>query len=147
MELDFQKLLVEETPDALIATSPDGKVLHWNPGAEATFGYSKEEAISAPLDILIPEGLRELHRAHVERFATGQLVARRMGERGVTILGLRKNGQEFPAEAAISRLDVGGKRILTVALRDITEQKTMEGSLRASEERFRTLFELAPDAI
>ncbi len=54
-----------------------------------------------------------------------------MGERGTTIVGVRKNGEEFPADAAISKLDVGGTRILTVALRDVTEQKRRE-----SEQRF-----------
>jgi signal transduction histidine kinase len=53
-----------------------------------------------------------------------------MGERGTVILGLRKNGEEFPADAAISKLDVGGRTICTVALRDITEQKKIENGRR-----------------
>ena len=80
--------------------------------------------------MLIPDRFRELHRLHLERFAAGDEAARRMGERGGEILGIRKNGEEFPADAAISKLDVAGKRILTVALRDITEQKRVEDGHR-----------------
>jgi signal transduction histidine kinase len=54
-----------------------------------------------------------------------------MGQRESRIFGLRKNGEEFPADAAISKLEVGGKHIMTVALRDITDQKRIE-----NEERF-----------
>jgi signal transduction histidine kinase len=53
-----------------------------------------------------------------------------MGEPGATIIGLRRNGEEFTADAAISRLEVGGEVVLTVALRDITEQKRAEGEQR-----------------
>jgi len=53
-----------------------------------------------------------------------------MGQRETAIFGLRKNGEEFPADAAISKLDVGGKCIMTVALRDITDQKRIENEQR-----------------
>src|SRR5437773_9059443 len=61
MKMDYQKLLVEETPDALIATSADGKVLHWNRGAETTFGFASAEAVGRSLNQLIvpPDRLEE----------------------------------------------------------------------------------------
>ena len=74
----------------------------------------------------MPERFRDTHRQHVERFASGPVSARPVGTRLTPIVGRRKNGEEFPAEAAISKLQVGDKTILTVALRDITERKRFE---------------------
>lgn len=116
--------------DALISVDENQRITMFNEGAEKIFGYSRAEALGAPLDLLIPEQVRARHRQHVDKFAAGETVARRMGERGLVITGVRKNGEQFPADAAISRLDVGGKRILTVALRDITEQRRLENELR-----------------
>lgn len=80
---------------------------------------------------LIPERLRAVHRQHVAAFAEGQDVSRRMAERGgAPIVGLRKGGEEFPADAAISKLEVGGEPILTVVLRDVTEETRIEQEQR-----------------
>jgi PAS domain S-box-containing protein len=116
--------------DAIISIDEEQRITLLSDGAEKIFGYAKTEVIGQPLDMLIPDRFREVHRLHLERFAAGDEVARRMGERGAEILGIRKNGQEFPADAAISKLDVGGRTILTVTLRDITEQKRVEDEHR-----------------
>ncbi len=122
--------IVSISADAIISIDEHQRITVFNDGAEKIFGFSKEEAVGAPLDILIPERFRGIHRQHVERFAAGREVARRMGERGADIVGLRKSGEEFPADAAISKLEVGGKRVLTVALRDITQQRRTENEQR-----------------
>jgi PAS domain S-box-containing protein len=118
--------IVSISADAIISVDESQRITMFNDGAEKIFGYSKAEAVGAPLDILIPERLRAVHRQHVEEFADGQEIARRMGERSGGIWGLRKNGEEFPADAAISKLQVGGTTVLTVALRDVTEQERRE---------------------
>lgn len=116
--------------DAIISIDEDQRITLFNEGAERIFGYSRAEALGAPLDLLIPERLRALHRQHVAGFAAGRTVARMMGEPGSMIVGLRKGGEEFPADASISKLDVAGKTVLTVALRDITDQKRTENEQR-----------------
>jgi PAS domain S-box-containing protein len=119
--------IISISADAIISIDDEQRITLFNNGAEQIFGYSRSEAIGAPLDILIPDRFRSAHRQHVERFAGGgSEIARRMGERLTTIAGLRKNGEEFAAEAAISKLRVGEKTLLTVALRDITERKRFE---------------------
>src|SRR6267154_5419081 len=73
MKMDYQKLLVEETPDALIVTSADGKVLHWNRGAETTFGYASAEAVGCSLSELIvpPDRLEEEQAIQRQALETG----------------------------------------------------------------------------
>lgn len=118
--------IVSISADAIISIDEEQRITQFNEGAETIFGYSKAEAIGMPLGTLIPERYRDLHRQHVDQFAAAAPTARHMGERNAVILGRRKSGQEFPADAAISKLDIGGTRILTVALRDVTEQKRIE---------------------
>jgi PAS domain S-box-containing protein len=122
--------IVSVSADAIISIDENQRITLFNEGAEKIFGYSKAEAIGAPLDILLPERFRAVHRGHVSGFMEGQESARKMGARGIAIIGQRKNGEEFHADAAISKLDVGGKRIMTVVLRDITEQKRIENEQR-----------------
>ncbi|MGZ3713315.1 MAG: PAS domain S-box protein, partial [Bdellovibrionota bacterium] len=123
--------IVSVSADAIISIDENQRITMFNKGAEKIFGYTQAEAIGESLDILIPEGFRAIHHQLVEQFANGEEIARRMGERKASISGRRKNGEEFPADAAISKISVGGARILTVALRDITAQKKAE-----SEQRF-----------
>src|ERR1051326_8277907 len=55
VSLDFEQLLREQTPDAVVATGPDGRVLYWNKGAEFLFGYTPEEALGRTLEeIIVP---------------------------------------------------------------------------------------------
>jgi PAS domain S-box-containing protein len=118
--------IVAISADAIISIDDQQRITLFNEGAEKIFGYTKDAALGAPLDMLIPERLRAVHRVNVERFMAGATTARRMGERTMGTFGLRKNGVEFPVDGTISKLEVDGVRILTVALRDVTEQKRLE---------------------
>ncbi|MBC7896310.1 MAG: PAS domain S-box protein [Cytophagaceae bacterium] len=107
--------------DAIISIDDGQRVTHFNNGAAALFGYAPEEIVGQKLERLIPGRFRPAHEGHIDAFAHGNNVARRMGERR-SIFGLRRDGREFPAEASISKLDVEGTRHFTVVLRDITER-------------------------
>jgi PAS domain S-box-containing protein len=133
--------IVSISADAIVSIDENLRIIIFNEGAEKTFGYSKAEAIGASLDLLIPEQFRDVHRRHIASFATGQATAREMGVRRSPISGRRKNGNVFPAEAAISRIEVGGKVLFTVSLRDVTEKKRIEDALRASVAEERLLAE------
>jgi PAS domain S-box-containing protein len=136
--------IIAISADAIISIDDEQRITMFNHGAERIFGYSQAEVIGTPLDTLIPVRFRSDHRQHVERFAAGDVIARRVGGRLTTIAGLRKNGEEFPAEAAISKLQVGEKTLLTVALRDITKRKRIEEELKAVNASLDAIVENVP---
>ncbi len=122
--------ILEIAADAIISVDQSQRIVHFNRGAEEIFGYRAEEAIGRHLAMLLPPRARSVHDAHMQRFSSGPEIARRMGERR-EIFGLRKNGEEFPAEASISKLETPSGALFTVVLRDVTERKRAE-----EDERF-----------
>ena len=121
--------IVEISADAIISVDQSQTIIYFNEGAERIFGYRADEILGRPLELLLPERYRAAHPQHMREFAAGQERARRMGHRR-PISGLRKGGEEFPAEASISRFQVGDALIFSVVLRDITERKRAEDHQR-----------------
>ena len=115
--------------DAIICIDETQRITFFNEGAEQIFGYGRDEAIGQPIEMLIPARHRPSHREHVKRFGQSPVKARRMGERSA-ISGVRKNGEEFPAEAAISHLGAGNNHVYSVVLRDITLRRRAEENQR-----------------
>lgn len=121
--------IVEVASDAIIAVDEEQRIVIFNQGAGTIFGYRPEEILGKPLDLLLPRRSRAAHRAHIQRFGDSPIVSRQMGQRSV-IAGLRKGGEEFPAEASILKLDVDGRRLFTVVLRDISDRVRREAGQR-----------------
>ncbi len=117
--------IINIASDAIITTSEDLAIVNYNRGAEEIFGYTAEEILGQHINTLIPERFRPGHDEHVRNFARSGVPARRMGERR-QIWGLRKGGEEFPAEASISQLRQDGRRLFTVVLRDISDRRRRE---------------------
>jgi PAS domain S-box-containing protein len=131
-ETKFQGILALAA-DAIITMDESQQIIHFNYGAEQLFGYTAHEMMGKTLETLLPHRFRAAHRGHVATFDHAHVVARRMGERQ-DIFALRKNGDEFPAEASISKLGTAGQRLFTVILRDISRQKALEEQLRRQNE-------------
>lgn len=123
-ESRFSRIL-DIAADAIVSVDDDQIITLFNQGAEKMFGYRASEAIGQPLDVLIPPDVMDVHRHHIREFAQSPVVARRMGERA-EVRGRRKNGEIFPAEASISKFEVGGRRVYTAVMRDITERRVAE---------------------
>jgi PAS domain S-box-containing protein len=117
--------ILEIAHDAIIAINSAQQIILFNQGAETVFGYAAAEVLHQPLDCLMPVRFIQAHRQHVATFNQAGHPAQPMGKRR-EIFGRRKNGQEFPAEASISRLDLGDEKILTVILRDVSDRDQME---------------------
>ena len=118
--------IIAMSSDAIIAVDADQRITLFNRGAEAIFGYTPQEVLGLPLDVLLPAASREAHREHVRRFAQSAPAA---GER-LAIKAVRKNSEEFQAEAAIAKIDVAGAALLTIALRDMTERHALDNEQR-----------------
>lgn len=138
--------IISSAMDAIITVNAEQRVVLFNAAAEQMFGCTASEAVGQSLDRFIPERFRAAHREHIPAFARTHVTRRRMGELGA-IFGVRADGEEFPIEASISQVEAGGQRLYTVILRDISARKRAEEELRRSEERYRRLFETAPDII
>ena len=139
---DFHKLLVDGTPDALVAAAPDGKVLYWNRGAENTFGFSSDEAVGRSLyELIVPADQLDQEKA-VQQDALESDVAtyeciRRKKDRSLIYLNISirairdKNGR---VECFISNK------------KDVTHLKVQRDA-KLLEARYRDLLESTPDAI
>jgi PAS domain S-box-containing protein len=123
--------ILDLADDAIISLNQNQRIILFNHGAERIFGYSSSEVKGQPLDILLPSRLIQVHRTHIRNFDQSAVSARRMGERG-EILGRRKDGSEFPAEASISKVEVDGQKMFTVILRDVTQRVAAQEQMRAS---------------
>lgn len=142
MPVDYSKLLVEETPDALIAITPEGAVRYWNPGAESTFGYTREDAEGRSIyDLIIPPN----------RIEAEQNILRQALDADVpTYEAYRLCKDHSPLYINISLRAVrdadGGLQYLLLNQKDITHLKARRDA-RWLEARYSDLLESTPDAI
>jgi PAS domain S-box-containing protein len=137
--------IIELSSDAIIVIDEHGEVLVWNARAEELFGYSRENMIGSPMDQIIPGRHKSGHdKAFAQATKNHKLKAP-----GATheLTATNKHGQEIPVELSLAHWKLGGKSYFSASIRDITERKQAEQAIRDSEERIRSIVEIAPDAI
>ncbi len=128
------RTIVEIAPDAVITIDSQQTITMFNPKAEEIFGYSAEEVLGQPLTFLMPDKSRSLHPSEVAKFQQESTSARNMDARR-EIMGQRKDGTIFPAEAGISKMVIDDEVYFTTFFRDITERKELEAQiLKKTEE-------------
>ena len=132
--------VAESATDAIVAADQEGVMISWNRGAERIFGYTEPEVVGKPLAILMPERFRAMHDAGIKRVVDGGVAASKLIGGTVEVVGLRKDGREFPLELSLATWDTPNGRFFSGIIRDISERKKAEDKIRA-------LLETAPDPI
>jgi len=130
--------IMDSALDCIVTIDHEACIIEFNPAAERTFGYRRDEVVGKPLaDVMIPPSLREQHRRGFAHYlATGE--ARVLGRR-IELTAMRADGSEFPVELAITRISLEGPPSFTGFLRDITERKQAEVDLHSSRKQLRAL--------
>lgn len=142
----LRNAVIDAALDCIIMMDQAGLIVEFNPAAEQVFGYAREEAVGAQLaDLIIPANLRDAHHNGLKHYlSTGEHAV--LNQR-IEVPATNKAGDELLVELAISPVEFGGTKFFSAYLRDITQARAAQDELRASEERFQSLFELSPDAI
>jgi PAS domain S-box-containing protein len=130
--------ILDSAMDAIVTVDERQKIVIFNAAAEQMFGCPQEQAIGAPLAWFIPDRFRAAHVGHIEAFGSAGVTTRRMAGSRV-VMGLRRNGEEFPIDASISQLSDGGSKFYTVILRDVSERVRALESLAQSKDELREL--------
>ena len=136
-EAEFRSVM-ESAIDAIISADAEGKIRSWNSAATALFGFTEDEVISRPIEVIIPERYHEPHQVGIKRVSSG-------GEThviGTTVelAAVRNDGFEFPVELSLATWFLDERRYYTGIIRDISERKQ-------AEQKFRSVTESAIDAI
>ncbi len=130
--------LLEAAPDAIVGVGPSGVIQLVNAQAEALFGYDRDDMIGQPVEMLVPEALRDTHPTHRQRYFA-EPRTRPMGA-AIDLVAQRSDGSLFPVEISLSSIDTEDGLLVSAAIRDVTERKKAEA-------KFRGLLESAPDAM
>ncbi|MEO5701198.1 MAG: PAS domain S-box protein [Casimicrobiaceae bacterium] len=138
--------IVATSLDCIVGMDHQGAVIDWNPAAEATFGYAREEAIGREMaELIIPPEMREQHRQGLARhLATGHDAV--LGKR-LELTAVRRDGTVFPVELAITRVPTDAMPTFTGYLRDISSRKAAEAEVVRSRILFQGIADTTPDIL
>ncbi len=121
------RTVLEASPNPIVGVDASARIIFVNPQVEATFGYSRDELVGQPVELLLPERVVARHVEHRDEFISHP-VARPMGI-GLDLAGRRKDGREFPVEISLSPVDTADGMQVFATVVDITARKAAETQL------------------
>ena len=139
------QLVVESAPNAIVMVDAEGRIVLVNSQTEKYFGYRRDELLGEPVEILIPERLRDQHPDYVRGFKT-EHSARPMGL-GRSLFGLRKDGSEFPVEVGLSPVETSQGVLILSAIVDISERVRIDRELQRMRTYLKNIIDSMPSVL
>src|SRR6185312_5582994 len=121
-------------PDAIVKVDSRGRIVLINQATESLFGYTRDELIGEPVEILVPPAYRHRHESDRSEYSKNP-VARPMGH-GLTLSGVKKDGTEFPVEISLSPVQTADEVGTIAIVRDVTQRRRIEEQMRAMQHHF-----------
>lgn len=143
------RTLLEAAPRSILLVNRQGRIVSANRSAEVMFGYTAEDFNDLMLDVLLPETLRNVHQQHLTGFFDNPRNRSTEMGLGLELYGLRKDGSQFPIEAALSYFEIEGDILAVAFVVDITERKQADDqrlALAVEKERTSVLAAFIRDA-
>ncbi|MCW5627010.1 MAG: PAS domain S-box protein, partial [Burkholderiales bacterium] len=139
------RLIVESAPHGVIIVDHNGRITLVNRQAELSFGYTRDEMVGSPIEMLLPMAIRDDH-VTVRTAYLRHPEARKMGV-GRELFGRRKDGSDMSVEVGLSPLESGSEVFIVATVVDITERREAEQRLASERSLLRTLIDALPDLV
>jgi PAS domain S-box-containing protein len=138
------RAVAESMADGVVTVTQAGLVVNANTAAQQLFGYTLQQLQGQHVALLLPERYQMAFRAFFD-----SLILRPAGfrESDTEVRGQRRDGTEFPVRVSFGDVNVGGQRLFTAIIRDVTESKQIADALRDSEAQLRQLTDNVPALI
>jgi len=121
--------ILQSADDAIISVDENQRIQIFNQGAEKIFGYTAQEILGKPLDLLLSQSLIAAHCHYRQASGESPPISPTLSEYR-EVFAYRKDGTKFPSEVSLSEADIGNEIVFTVILRDISERKQVEAALQ-----------------
>ena len=139
------RAILDSAVAAILAIDSVGRIQSVNPAAERMFGYSADEMLGQPINMLMPEPYRTQHDGYLVRHLT-------TGEKkiigiGREVEGQRKDGTIFPIHLAVGAFEVGGQRFFSGIINDLSARARLQAEIDRQSLLFQAVFDHVPEAL